>query len=215
MMGLMCARTLAARGMRVCLVEAATCGGGASGRSSGFITPDSELEFADLVKHFGKETARTLWEFACGGVNLIRSAITENAIDCDMFAQDALYIASSRGAAKTGTAEHEARNSAGFAGTFYATDALPKIMGGADYFGGLRFTGTFSIDAYRCCVGLRQQLLERGVRVFEQSAVTRVSAQGIETAEGGIQAAHVVICTDRFLPELGLAPREIYHVQTF
>src|SRR4051812_18352191 len=92
MMGLMCARTLAARGMRVCVVEAATCGGGASGRSSGFITPDSELEFADLVKHFGKETARTLWEFACGGVNLIRSAITQNAIHCGKVAPGAPYI---------------------------------------------------------------------------------------------------------------------------
>src|SRR5690349_948116 len=44
MMGLMCARTLVDRGRRVCVVEAETCGGGASGRSSGFITPDSELE---------------------------------------------------------------------------------------------------------------------------------------------------------------------------
>ena len=58
MMGLMCARTLVARGQRVCLVEAQTCGEGASGRSSGFITPDSELEFHDLVQQFGSTQAR-------------------------------------------------------------------------------------------------------------------------------------------------------------
>jgi len=53
------------------------------------------------------------------------------------------------------------------------------------------------------------------VRIFEQSSVTRWSSQGVETAHGKVQAAHVLVCTDRFLPSLGLAPREIYHAQTF
>jgi glycine/D-amino acid oxidase-like deaminating enzyme len=38
--------------LSVCLLEAETCGAGASGRSSGFITPDSELELKDLVRRF-------------------------------------------------------------------------------------------------------------------------------------------------------------------
>src|SRR5688500_5622357 len=61
MMGLMCARTLVARGADVCVLEADTCGGAASGRSSGFITPDSELEFADLGRRFGRANAPVLW----------------------------------------------------------------------------------------------------------------------------------------------------------
>src|SRR5688572_13434303 len=88
MMGLMCARTLLARGQRVCVVEAETCGGGASGRSSGLITPDSELELRDLVQQFGPDAARKLWEFALGGVNAIHEAVLEDQIDCDMQVQD-------------------------------------------------------------------------------------------------------------------------------
>ncbi len=215
MMGLMCARTLAARGMSVSLVEATTCGGAASGRSSGFITPDSELEFADLVEHFGPQHAPKLWEFACGGLNLIRTAIKEHAIDCDYCVQDALMVAARHRAAGSLTAEHDARGAAGFASTLHTSDTLPAALGGACYFGGLRFTGTFGIDAYRCCVGLREHLRATGVRIFEQSPVTRLSSQGVETAAGRIDAAHVVVCTDRFLPLLGLAPREVYHAQTF
>src|SRR6188508_2251136 len=71
MMGLMCARTLRARGQRVCLVEAEFCGAGASGRSSGLVTPDSELELHDLARQFGSEDAPRLWDFALGGVNAI------------------------------------------------------------------------------------------------------------------------------------------------
>ena len=93
MMGLMCARTLRARGQRVCLVEAETCGAGASGRSSGLITPDSELELRDLVRQFGPEEAPRLWDFALGGVKAIRQAIVEDQIDCDMQVQDALFVA--------------------------------------------------------------------------------------------------------------------------
>lgn len=215
MMGLMCARTLAARGQRVCLVEADTCGGGASGRSSGFITPDSELEFQDLVKHFGAADGRRLWEFALGGVTLIRDAIQQEHIECDFQVQEALFTASSRGGAKTIVAEHAAREAAGLASTPYSRKKLPEVLGTDAYFGAVRFGGTFGIDSYRTCVGLRRALVGQNVPVFERSPVTRIRPQGVETAAGSVRAENIVICADRFLPELGLAPHEIYHVQTF
>ena len=135
MMGLMCARTLLARGQRVCLVEAETCGAGASGRSSGLITPDSELELRDLVRQFGPEEARRLWEFALGGVHAIRQAILEDQIDCDMQVQDALFIAATRGGAEVISAEHAARDTLGYPSTFYSRESLPSILGSPAYFG--------------------------------------------------------------------------------
>ena len=64
-------------------------------------------------------------------------------------------------------------------------------------------------------MGLRQRLLDAGARIFERSPVTRILENGVETSEGSVRASAVVICADRFLPTLGLARREIYHVQTF
>ncbi len=37
----------------------------------------------------------------------------------------------------------------------------------------------------------------------------------VETPYGSIQADHIVVCTDRFLPDLGKLTSEIYQVQTF
>jgi gamma-glutamylputrescine oxidase len=215
MMGLMCARTLLARGQRVCLVEAETCGAGASGRSSGFITPDSELELRDLVRQFGTEEGRKLWEFALGGVNAIRQAVLEDQIDCDIQEQDALFVAATRDGAEVIIAEHAARHAFGYSSTLYSRESLPAILGSAAYFGGLRFGNTFSIDTYGCCAGLRKGLLEAGARVFERSPVTRIMENGIETSGGSVRAPTVIICADRFLPALGLARSEVYHVQTF
>lgn len=215
MMGLMCARTLRARGQRVCLLEAETCGAGASGRSSGLITPDSELEFCDLVRQFGNEEAPKLWEFASGGVHAIRRAILEDQIDCDLLVQDALFAAATSGGAKLISAEYAARNAFGYSATFYSRESLSSILGSSAYFGALRFGDTFSIDAYRACTGLRQRLLDTGALIFERSPVTRILENGVETAAASVRAPTVIVCTDRFLPTLGLARREVYHVQTF
>jgi gamma-glutamylputrescine oxidase len=215
MMGLMCARTLKARGQRVCLVEAETCGAGASGRSSGLITPDSELELHDLVRQFGTEDAPRLWNFALGGVSAIREAVAEDQIDCDLQVQDALYVAATPGGARVISAEYAARNSFGYASKLYSHENLPDILGSTSYFGGLRFGETFGMDGYGGCVGLRESLLQAGALIFERSPVTQILENGIETPQGSVRAAAVILCTDRFLPALGLARREIYHAQTF
>ena len=215
MMGLMCARTALARGQRVCLVEAETCGAGASGRSSGLITPDSELELRDLVQQFGNSEARKLWEFAQGGVNAIRQAVLEDRIDCDMQVHDALFVATTRGGVQVVSTEHAAREAFGYPSTLYSRERLPDILGSTAYFGALRFGGTFGIHGHDACAGLRQGLLERGARIFERSPVTRILEDGVETPAGSVRAPAVVVCADRFLPALGLARREIYHVKTF
>jgi gamma-glutamylputrescine oxidase len=215
MMGLMCARSLAARKQRVCVLEADTCGGGASGRSSGLITPDSELELTDLVRGFGTQDGPRLWDFASAGVSLIRQAIVDDCIDCDMQPHDALFVAATRSGAELIAAEFSARQSFGYPCQHCSQEQLPDIMASSAYYGALRFGGTFSIDGYRCCVGLRQRLIEAGTRIFEHSVVTRVVADGVETAEGFVQAPVAIVCTDRLLPDLGLAKREIYHAQTF
>jgi gamma-glutamylputrescine oxidase len=215
MMGLMCARTALARGQRVCLVESEICGAGASGRSSGLITPDSELELRDLIQQFGNAGARKLWEFAQGGVKGIRQAILEDQIDCDMQVHDALFVATTRGGAEVISTEHAARNAFGYPSTHYSRESLPDILGSTAYFGALRFGDTFGIHAYDACTGLRRKLLEGGARIFERSPVTRILENGVETPGGSVQAAAVIVCTDRFLPTLGLARREVYHVKTF
>jgi gamma-glutamylputrescine oxidase len=59
--GLTCAQALNEQGRRVVLLEKDYCGSGASGRSSGFITPDSEMELSSLVRSRGPERAKRLW----------------------------------------------------------------------------------------------------------------------------------------------------------
>ena len=216
MMGLMCARTLRARGQRVCVVEAETCGAGASGRSSGLITPDSELELRDLVQQFGPDAARKLWEFALGGVNALRQAILEDRIDCDMQAHDALFVAATSQRSRSDLWPSTLRDrSLGYSSTFYSRENLPAILASTAYFGALRFggrpvSGTLIVAASGCAKDCSKEERE------SSSAVrSRGSWRMSDTPAGSVRAPAVIICADRFLPALGLARREVYHVQTF
>ncbi|HEY7862135.1 MAG TPA: FAD-binding oxidoreductase, partial [Thermoanaerobaculia bacterium] len=59
--GLTAAGLLRDAGADVVLLEASLCGSGATGKSSGFITPDSELQVDQLVRRFGAEKAGRIW----------------------------------------------------------------------------------------------------------------------------------------------------------
>src|SRR3989344_2882860 len=60
MAGIAAAENLSKADKNVVLLERHHVGAGASGRSSGFITQDSELELVDLIRNLGQEKAKKL-----------------------------------------------------------------------------------------------------------------------------------------------------------
>jgi gamma-glutamylputrescine oxidase len=214
--GLTCAQTLAARGVEVALVEKAFCGAGASGKSSGFITPDSELELSDLVSNYGQQGGQALWEFAARGVERIRRTILELGIECDYRVQDSLFVArSTRTFRKVIQAEHRTRRSLGYPSTLYDRASLRAIVGARGYHGAIRYAGSFGMNSYAYCRALRDEIERSGVRVYEATPATRLTEWGIETPGGAVAAGNVLVLTDRCLPGLGLAEPAVHHARTF
>jgi len=60
MAGLSAAQSFHAQGLKVVLIEKNYCGAGASGKSSGFITPDSELPLDFFNTKYGPEATATI-----------------------------------------------------------------------------------------------------------------------------------------------------------
>ncbi len=213
--GLACAQALSEQGHKVVLLEKETCGSGASGRSSGFITPDSEMELSDLVRNRGAERAKRLWDFVVGGVDAIRENIERFRIDCDFQLQDSLFLANSPKGASKVNGEHDARTRVGYDSTLYDANTIRSVLRSKECCGGVRYTGTFGINAYLYCQAMRDILIESGVTIHEQSCVTEIR-EGRVTANGfAVRADAIVLCVDRFLPELRELPDEVYHLQTF
>lgn len=215
MTGLTCAQALRRAGKEVVLVEGEFCGAGASGKSSGFITPDSELGLRNLVSNYGFEQGKKLWEFAKSGLEMIRQNIIEHNLDCDYQRQDSLFIANSLSKSHIIEEEHKTHQSLGYQSHFYTRSALQTIIGSTQYWGAVRYTNTFAINAFAYCQALKQILIKQGVKVFEKTPVKNIIGRQLSTTRGSIKANQVVVCTDRWLPSLRLAKDAIYHAQTF
>jgi gamma-glutamylputrescine oxidase len=81
--GCSAALDLAARGLRVALLEAREIGWGASGRNGGQVLPGYAIAQTKLRRLVGAEDARRLWDMSMEAVALVERRITEHAIPAD------------------------------------------------------------------------------------------------------------------------------------
>src|SRR3989344_7528857 len=66
--GLHAALYLKNQGKKVVLLEKSYCGGSSSGKSSGFLTPSSELGLSEMINRYGLKDAKIVWEIPVLGV---------------------------------------------------------------------------------------------------------------------------------------------------
>jgi gamma-glutamylputrescine oxidase len=213
--GLTAAQLLAERGREVVVLERDTCGSGATGRSSGFMTPDSELQLGQLARRFGNDDAARLWRAASAACEHVRTTLQRETIDCDYLASDSLYVAIGSQGRSSAEGEHDLRRRLGLPSTWYQDRAVAAILGGGRFEGGMRYGGTFAITPHRYAVGLRDRLREKGVRIFERSAVESVDESRVSTSQGTVECEQVFFCADHDLSNLGHARTAAYHAQTF
>jgi gamma-glutamylputrescine oxidase len=216
MAGLSAAQAFHEKGKSVVVLEKNYCGSGASGKSSGFITPDSEIALEDLVATYGLQRAREIWEFITSGTNKIRDNILTYNIACDYQNQDTLVLASTvKAYVKTIEKEAAVRAQLGYASTVYSAQQLPTHLGSEAYYGGIAYGGSFGINSYRYCCGMKDVLTRQGVQIYEETPALALTAHSVRTPYATVTAKHIVVCADYAAPVLGGLQREVYHAQTF
>lgn len=215
MAGLSAAQACASKGKKVALLEAFYCGAGASGKSSGFITPNAELSLSDFIALHGQQGATTIWKHIEAGVEHIRKNIIDHQFACDYTAEDSLEVANSTWALRKLREEHESLVELGFKTDFYTKETLPSVLGSTAYCGGVTYPGTFGINAYAYCRQLKEVLSKQGVMIYEETPALAYDAHKVTTLHGKVRADHIIVCVDRFLPSFGTLTKEVYHVQNF
>jgi gamma-glutamylputrescine oxidase len=216
MAGLTAAHSFKKAGLSVVLLEKNYCGAGASGKSSGFITPDSELSLYDLKKLYGEAAAQQLWQFVTGGVDLIRSAITNYTISCQYAVQDTLVVANTQRAFENDIAqEYQERIRLGYTGNLYNQTDLAQIIGSELYKGGVSYGDTFGIQAFQYCNAMSRILQDEGVTLYEETPAIAIKDHMITTPYGQVYADKIIVCLDQFAPDIGVLQEQVYHAQTF
>ena len=182
----------------VVILEAAVCGHGPSGRNGGFcetLWPDATT----LREHAGDDAALAVCRASEDAVRGIGEWCESNAVDAWFREAPMLRVATTESqvgswdrivhtAAELGAPEEVVSVSAD---DVRARCASPLFIGGALY----RLNAT--VHPARLALGLRAKLLERGVRVHERTAVTRLDPDGgAEARSGRVRASAAVLAVN-------------------
>ena len=215
MAGLSAAIRLMKSGKKIVLLERNICGGSSTGKSAGFLTPDSEIELAQLLRRFGPKGARELWDVATSGGKQIVSSINKYKIKCDLQEQPSLFLGIGNSGKKDIQEEAQSRKEFGLDYSLYDKKQMKSVIGSSSYSSGLSYKETFSINPLQYAQGLKQVLLDNGVTVYEFSEVTHLQKNTVKTHLGKVEAKEIIFCADKLKPTLTKYSKNIYHAQTF
>lgn len=213
--GLSAALELAKSGRKIVILERNICGGSSTGKSSGFLTPDSELELSQLIRRYGKKGAARLWGAASSGVDVIRGVVKDHGTDCDLLEQDCLFIANDEAALSEIKEEEEARGALGFDKQRYAQAEMGKVIGSDAYHGALRYSNTFAMNPLRYAQALKKVLLDKGVHIYESSEVLSHAGHTVKTHLGSATGEQILFAIDKMKPAMSHYADNVYHAQTF
>jgi glycine/D-amino acid oxidase-like deaminating enzyme len=188
----------------VILLEGDRCGWGASGRNGGF---------AEASLTHGLENGLSRWPDEIDEIERIgaenfaamRSTLRERGIDAAWEDPGVIDVATRPHEVPWLQEAAESARDHGEEATLLDRDAVRAEVDSPTYLGGLwHHSGGALVDPARLAWGLRDAALADGVRVHEQSRVTRLRRDGdgvlLETARGTVRARRVLLATNAYAP---------------
>ncbi len=215
MCGISAANAFIGSGLKVVLVEKNILGGSSTGKSAGFLTPDSELELSQLIRRFGVEGAKEIWEVPCRGINKIVENVQTYNLDCDLIKQDSLFVGIGKKGWEDVQAEVKSRTEVNLESVIYTQSQLQQVFGGTGYNGAVRYANTYGIDALQYVQGMKKVLLDSGIQTYESTTVTGIKGHTAHTHLGSVTADKIIIAIDKMENSFSSYAKEVFHAQTF
>lgn len=202
-------------GRQVIVLEADRIGAGASGRNTGMLTPGVGQNLAALVRRFGAESARGLYEVSLDAVRYVGRLTAEEGIDCDLQMNGQLILArGSAGPARLGRQArlleklglpHEVLGAQKLNQTL-RLPSTPRASTSAHRALAVRLPIAGTLHPGQLLLGLANRVRELGGELYERSPVRSIGRDkpvSLQLAAGTkVQADNVVLATSAFTPDL-------------
>ncbi len=194
-------------GLEVVVLEQRRAAYGASGRNAGILGDSIDHTHELAVMHFGREEAKRLAVLGRENVAQLRANLEARGIDCDFEPTGQLHVALSPGQAEDLDAARRCAEELGVTGLRFLTrDEARAELRCRLYEGALWNPGGGVLDPVKLILGLKRDLLGRGVGLYEETRVTGLEAAGagvrVRTERGLVQARKAILGTNAWSHEL-------------
>lgn len=208
-MGLSTALHLAQRGYDVVLLDAQRVGFGASGRNGGQVGQGQRLDQDALEDLVGRDHARALWTLATQSVDLVKALAASDLVDTPF--HPGILHADHRERFVRHSRDYAAKMNSDYNYDqirFVDREEMRHLVNSPAYYGGTLDMGAGHLHPLAFAFGLARMAQAAGVRIYEQSKVTKVTDAArtrLTTQNGQVDAQHVVLGCNGYLG--GLEPR--------
>ena len=189
----------------VVLVEADVCGGGPSGRNGGFVM-SMWSKILKLEHLCGDEEALRVAHAAAEAVTAIGEFCGDNGIDADYRYDGWLWAATTEAQLGAWDETVEAAQRLGVEAFQRLDPEEAAARGGSPtHLAGVFEPTCATVQPARLARGLRQVALDRGVRIFEHSPMTKLERSGpprVHTTLGAVTAGTVVLAMNAWLAQV-------------
>ncbi len=191
--------------LRIVVLEAEFAGFGASGRNGGWCSALFPQSVAALSRRHGRDRAVALHRTLQSTVDEVGKVAAAEGIDCHFSKGGTVVLA--RNLAQLRRAEEEVEEARGYG---FGPDDLALLdrdealahCAATDVRGATYTPHCAALHPARLVRGLARAVERRGVRIFEQTRVTAITARTVHTRQSAVRAEVVIRATEGYTPEL-------------
>lgn len=189
----------------VVLLEAGEAATGASGRNGGFVDASLTHGFFNGLRRWPREIA-VLEKLGNANLDAIEAAIHGLGIECDYRRVGEIDVATEPYLMEEFKEALKLTEVYDLHYQLFDRDQLREIVKSPIFLGGVKRPGSSLVNPAQLAWGLRKACLDRGVRLYEKSPVTKLEEEKeaivAHTPHGRVRARRVALATNAFPPLL-------------
>ena len=192
--GITAAWLLKRAGHTVALLERGTCAGMDTGHTTAHLTAVTDRRLHELIRHFGKDAARAVWDAGAAAIDQIATATQAEDAACDFRWVPGHLMAPLSGSTKSAEKElqDEARAARDLGLPADAVAAVPTFQ-----LPGLRFAHQAMFHPRKYLAALLRSIAGNGSHVFERTSVDDVADKPLAVVAGPhrVRCGRVLLAT--------------------